>query len=85
MVVMQRCAHLYESGIQCNEEVLPDGNFCEDHEVIHDFFEPLTDHPFRKLIMRVAALILLIAFLIPFYYTLKSMYLNQTVTAQEAQ
>lgn len=82
---MQRCAHLYESGSQCSEEALPDGDFCGDHEVIHDFFEPLTDHPFRKLVMRVAALVLLIIFLIPFYYTLKGMYLNRTIDAQEAR
>ena len=83
--VMPRCTHLYESGPQCSEEALPGSDFCPDHEVIHDVFEPLSDHPFRKFIMRVAALILLIAFLIPFYYTLRSLYLSQTIEAQEAR
>lgn len=80
--VMQRCVHLYESGRQCSEEALPGGDLCEDHEII--IFEPLSDHPFRKFIVRLAALILLIVLLIPFYYTLRTLYLNQTIEAQEA-
>jgi hypothetical protein len=83
--VMQRCSHLYESGQQCSEESLPGSGFCGDHELIHDAFEPLLDHPYRKLAIRLAALILLIVFLIPFYYTLKTLYLNQTIEAQEAR
>jgi len=82
---MQRCSHLYESGQRCSEEALPGSGFCSDHEIIHDAFELLSDHPWRKRIIRLAALILLIIFLIPFYYTLKSLYLNQTIEAQEAR
>ena len=82
---MQRCAHLYEAGQQCSEEALPGSGFCNDHEVVHDAFEPLSGHPVRKLAIRLAALILLIIFLIPFYYTLKTLYLNETIEAQEAR
>lgn len=81
----QRCSHLYETGQQCSEAPLPESGFCLDHETIHDAFEPLTDHPFRKLMIRVAAVLLLIAFLIPFYYNLKSLYLSQTTEAREAR
>jgi hypothetical protein len=82
---MQRCSHLYESGRQCAEDTLSGSDFCLDHGVIHDAFETLSDHPFRKLLMRLAALVLLIVFLIPFYYHLKALYLNQTVEAPEAR
>ena len=83
--VMQRCSHLYEAGQQCSGEALSGSGFCSDHEVIHDAFEPLSDHPYRRLVIRLAAVILLIIFLIPFYYTLKTLYLNQIIEAQEAR
>lgn len=81
---MHRCSHLYESGRQCAEEAVPDSDFCEDHEFVHDQFEPLPDHPLRKMLIRLAALFLLLTFLIPFYYTLKTLYLNQNIEVQEA-
>ncbi len=82
---MQRCSHLYGSGVRCGEETLPGSDFCPDHVTVEDGHEPLSDHPFRKLLMRLAALILLIAFLIPFYYTIKALYLDTTIEAQEAR
>jgi hypothetical protein len=81
---MHRCSYLYESGRQCTEEAVPDSDFCEDHEFVHDHFEPLSEGPLRKLAMRLAALLLLLTFLIPFYYTLKTLYLSQNIEVQEA-
>ncbi len=81
---MQRCSHLYGSGVQCGEETVPGLDFCPDHVVVEDGREPLSDHPFRKFLMRFAALLLLLAFLVPFYYTIKTLYLNTTVEAREA-
>jgi hypothetical protein len=83
--MLKRCSHLYESGQQCSDDALPESGFCIDHETIHDAFEPLVDHPFRKLLLKVAAGLLLIAFLIPFYYTVKSLYLSQTTVTPEVR
>ena len=81
-VTMQRCFHLYESGSQCEEEALLGGDFCPDHDHAHVFFE-VGDYPVRKLVTRMVALILLVIFLIPFYYTLKTLYLSPPIEAQE--
>ena len=82
---MQRCSHLYLSGQQCDRESFPGSDFCEDHVDVHPAPDNLEDHPLRKLALRFAALILLIMFLIPMYYTLKSLYLGlaQQVEAEE--
>jgi len=72
---MPRCLHLYEGGPQCQLEAVSGGDFCEDHERADAEVERLDDHPFRKLIVRLVALVLLIIFLIPFYYSFKALYL----------
>lgn len=82
VVTMQRCFYLYESGSQCEEEAVVGSDFCPDHDEAHVFFE-IGDRPVRKLVTRLVALILLIIFLIPFYYTLKTLYLSPPIEAQE--
>ena len=64
------------------QEALLGGDFCPDHDNAHVFFE-VGDYPVRKLVTRVVALILLVIFLIPFYYTLKTLYLSPPIEAQE--
>ena len=82
---MRRCSYLYESGRQCSEDALLDGEFCDDHERVHEQFEPLADSPFRRFFVRLAALLLLLAFLIPFYYTIKTLYLGSLLEVQESR
>jgi hypothetical protein len=82
---MHRCSHLYESGRQCSEFALDGSDFCGDHEIIHDAFEPIERNGFRRLLMRVAAVLLLIVFLIPFYYTVKSLLATFEVEMGEAR
>lgn len=79
---MQRCFHLYGSGRQCESEAVPGSDFCESHISEVDF-ERLKDGPFRKLALKIVALILLIMFMVPFYYTLKSLYASRPTQAQE--
>lgn len=87
--VMYRCSHLYESGRQCSEFALEGSDFCGDHEVIPealaDSFNRHESHGFGRLLRRVAALLLLIIFLIPFYYTVKALYATFTVELGEAR
>ncbi len=71
---MHRCAHLYESGRQCCRFALDGRDFCEDHAILSDVFDRDEAGGFRRLVTRIAALVLLIIFLIPFYYTVKSLY-----------
>ena len=80
---MQRCVHLYLSGQQCDREVFPGGDFCEDHADAHQLDEEVGEHPIRKLVVRVVALILLVMFLIPIFYTLRTLYLGPQVQVQE--
>jgi len=79
---MSRCLHMYESGMQCVDESIEPTEFCEAHQKVVDF-ERLTDSPLRKLIIRAIALVLLLLFLIPFFYTLRSLYLGPPAKAQE--
>jgi hypothetical protein len=47
-------------------------------------YEKLNDHPLRKLLLRLVALILLILFLVPFYYTAKkALYLGPPTLSEE--
>ncbi len=80
---MQRCFHLYSSGQQCEAEALDGIDMCEDHAVATGMFEGLSDHPVRKLALRIVAFTLLLIFLVPFYYTLKALYLSAPVELQE--
>jgi hypothetical protein len=71
---MHRCAHLYESGRQCTRFAIDDRDFCEDHAILPDTFDRDETSGIGRLVLRIAALVLLIIFLIPFYYTVKSLY-----------
>ena len=81
---MQRCVQLYRSGWRCESEAVPGSDFCVDHISEADF-ERLKDRPSRKLTMKIIALILLIMFLVPFYYTLKTLYASRPPQAQEGR
>jgi hypothetical protein len=81
--LMERCLHLYMSGQQCDREAFSGDNFCEDHADVHPIDDAVGEHPFKKVVLRVVALILLVMFLIPIYYTLRTLYLDPQVQVQE--
>ena len=81
---MPRCLHIYDSGFQCIGENLDPTDFCESHQKVVAFeSERLEDSPWRKAFVRFVALVLLLMFLIPLFYTLRSLYLGPPVKAQE--
>jgi hypothetical protein len=80
---MPRCLHINESGFQCIDETLDPTEFCASHQKVVDF-EPLTDKTIQKMVFRFIAFILLLLFLIPFFNTLKSLYVGPPAKAQEA-
>ena len=80
---MPRCLHIYDSGLQCIGEAIDPTDFCESHQKIVEF-EQLVDSPWRKAFFRLVALILLLLFLIPFFYSLRSLYLAPPAKAQES-
>ena len=80
---MQRCVHLYGSGRQCASDVVPGTDLCEDHAITDAMPDGLVDHPIRKLALRLVALILLLVFLLPVYYTMKALYGTVPVELQE--
>ena len=81
---MARCLHIYDSGFQCIGENVDETDFCESHQKVVPFeMEELADSVWRKAFFRFVALILLLLFLIPLYYTLKDLYLGPPVKAQE--
>ena len=73
---------MYDSGFQCIGETLDPTDFCEAHQRVVDF-EPLEDSRVRRTFFRFVALILLIVFLIPLFFTLRDWYLGPPVKAQE--
>jgi len=79
---MGRCLHIYESGFQCIGESLEETDFCDVHQRVVPF-ESLEDPTWRKAFFRFIALILLLIFLIPLYYTLRDLYLGPPAKAQE--
>jgi len=79
---MSRCLHIYDSGMQCIDDSIEPTDFCEAHQKVVDFVR-LEDRPLRKIIVRLIALVLLLLFLIPFFYTLRSLYLGPPAKAQE--
>ncbi len=81
---MARCLHMYDSGFQCIGESLEPTEFCESHQKVVAFeSERLEDSFWRKTVLRFVALILLIVFLIPLFYTLRDWYFGPPVKAQE--
>ena len=81
---MARCLHMYASGFQCSDETLEPTEFCETHQKVVAFeSERLEDSFGRKFVLRFVALILLLVFLIPLFYTLRDWYFGPPVKAQE--
>ncbi len=81
---MPRCLHIHESGFQCLGEALEATDFCDSHQKVVAFeSERLVEPPWRKAFLRFVALVLLIMFLIPLFYTLRNLYLGPPVKAQE--
>jgi hypothetical protein len=81
---MARCLHILESGFQCISETLDDTDFCDAHQKVVPFqAEELEESALRKAFFRFVALILLILFLIPLYYTLRELYFGPPAKAQE--
>jgi len=79
---MPRCVHIYDSGFQCIDESLEPTAFCESHQRVVEF-EKLQESSWRKLFFRLVALVLLLLFLIPFFYTLRGLYIGPPTKAQE--
>jgi hypothetical protein len=80
---MARCLHIFDSGFQCVDETLDPTDFCEAHQKVVAFeAERLEDPWWRKIVLRLVALVLLLLFLIPLYYTLRDLYLGPRVKAQ---
>jgi heme A synthase len=79
---MARCLHIYDSGFQCIGETVDGTDFCDAHQKVVPF-ESWEVSTWRKVFFRFVALILLLIFLIPLYYTLRDMYFGPPVKAQE--
>ena len=73
---------MYDSGFQCIGESLESTDFCEAHQKVVAFV-PLEESIWRKAVLRFVALILLLVFLIPLFYTLREWYFGPPVKAQE--
>ena len=81
---MPRCLHIFDSGFQCISETMDPTDFCESHQKVVAFqSEKLEDSSWRKAFLRLVALVLLLLFLIPLFYTLRELYLGPPVKAQE--
>jgi hypothetical protein len=73
-----------ESGFQCIGETVDPTDFCDAHQKVVAFeADRLEDSGWRKAFLRLVALVLLLLFLIPLYYTLRELYLGPPVKAQE--
>lgn len=84
ITAMPRCLHIYGSGFQCFDEALETTDFCESHQkVVSIESERLEASFWRKTILRFVALVLLLMFLIPLFYSLRNLYLGPPVKAQE--
>ena len=84
ITVMARCLHMFDSGFQCISEALDPTDFCEAHQKIVALeSERLEDSLWRKTLLRFVALVLLLMFLIPLFYTLRDLYFGPPVKAQE--
>ena len=81
---MARCVHIYDSGFQCIGETWEETDFCDAHQKVVPFEpEGLQDSVWRKAFLRFVALVLLLLFLIPLYYTLRELYLDPPAKAHE--
>jgi hypothetical protein len=73
---------MYESGFQCVDETVEPTDFCDAHQKVVAF-PPLEDSGWKKAVMRLVALILLIIFLIPLILSLRNLYRGSPAKAQE--
>jgi len=80
---MPRCLHIFNSGFQCVSETLESTDFCEAHQKVVSFQWELEESIWRKAFLRFVALVLLLMFLIPLFYTLRDLYFGPPVKAQE--
>jgi hypothetical protein len=75
---------MFDSGFQCVSETMEPTDFCEAHQKVVAFESERLEEPmWRKFLLRLVALVLLLLFLIPLFYTLKDLYLGPPVKAQE--
>jgi hypothetical protein len=59
-------------------------DFCDAHQKVVAFESERLEGPaWRKVFLRFVALVLLLLFLIPLFYTLRDLYLGPPVKAQE--
>jgi hypothetical protein len=81
---MSRCLHIFDSGFQCVDDAVDPTDFCDAHQKVVAFeAERLEDSWWRKAFFKLIALVLLLLFLIPLFYTLRDLYLGPPVKAQE--
>lgn len=82
---MPRCVYLHDAGVQCISETVAGSDFCEDHQPDTGVFpEPDNEHPLRRLVLRLVALILLLMMLVPFYEIVSTLYVSPFYEAVEA-
>jgi hypothetical protein len=79
---MSRCLHVHESGFQCVSEAIEPTEFCDAHQKVLPF-EYSGTHNGSKLLLRFVAFILLIMFLLPLIYSLRTLYFGPPVKTQE--
>jgi hypothetical protein len=66
------------------DDALDPTDFCDAHQKVVAFqSERLVDPWWKKTFFRVVALVLLLLFLIPLFYTLRDLYFGPPVKAQE--
>jgi hypothetical protein len=81
---MPRCLHIFDSGFQCVDDAVDPTDFCDAHQKVVAFeAERLEDSWWRKAFFRLVALVLLLLFLIPLFYTLRDLFVGPRVKAQE--
>jgi hypothetical protein len=73
---------MYGSGFRCVGETMDETDFCDSHQKVVAF-PPLDEASWKKPLMRVVALILLIIFLIPLIFSLRNLYYGTPAKAQE--
>jgi len=84
IAAMPRCLHIFGSGFQCISETIEATDFCEAHQKVVPFeSDRVVDSFWRKGFLRFVALVLLLMFLIPLFYTLRDLYFGPPVKAQE--
>ncbi len=84
IAAMPRCLHIFDSGFQCITEVVEETDFCDAHQRVVPFeSDRLELSVWRKTFLRFVAVVLLLMFLIPLFYTLRDLYYGPPVKAQE--